>query len=141
LFAAGCRFDHEHCGSTKAMKATARLLPWLPLAMTVLLAACAAPPTRPVAYRARVENVGIPPGDYYSPAAGCQPMTHLLLRVVSPDRGGRATFLRVEVLGWYVPETLGRPGDAVVFEYPGPLPRSGWVGLDGLRGYRVVAGP
>lgn len=120
------------------MKPTANLGSLLTLALGLFLAACATPRLRPVTYRARIDHVDIPAGDYLSPEKGSQPMTILFLCVEPPRRRGDAKPLRVSMLGWDRPETLGRTGDTVAFEYPGPLPRAGVVTFAELIDYRIV---
>jgi hypothetical protein len=95
---------------------------------------------RSCAYLARIERVDQPPGEYYSPRKGHQPLTYLYLRVRPLGRSGEETLLRVAVLGWYTPETHGGAGDAVSFDFPGRLPLAGQLNFGGLVNYRVTAG-
>jgi hypothetical protein len=94
---------------------------------------------RSCAYLARIERVDQPPGEYYSPRKGHQPLTYLYLRVHPLGRNGEETPLRVAILGWYTPETHGGAGDAVSFDHGGRLPLSGQVDFSDIRNYRVTA--
>ena len=120
------------------MKPSAHLGSILTLPMSLFLAACSTALLHPVTYRARIEHIDIPAGEFLSLEKGCQPMTHLYLRVLPSGRGEEAAPLRVSVLGWYLPEALGGNGDTVTFEYPGPLPRAGQVAFAELFDYRLV---
>jgi hypothetical protein len=106
----------------------------------VVFHGCSYEPPRRVNYLARIERVDQPPGEYYSPRKGHQPLTYLHLRVRPLGRSGEETPLRVAILGWYTPETHGGAGDAVSFDYQGRLPQSGQVNLGGLLNYRVTTG-
>ena len=93
---------------------------------------------RSFTYQGRIERVDQPPGEYYSPQKGHQPLTYLYLRVRPTGQSGKGTPLRLAVLGWYTPETHGGAGDAVSFDRAGKLPLSGQVDFGDIRNYRIA---
>jgi hypothetical protein len=93
---------------------------------------------RNVTYLGRIERVDQPPGEYYSPEKGHQPLTYLYLRVRPRGQSGDGTPLRLAVLGWCTPETHGGDGDAVAFDYAGRLPRSGQMNFGDVQNYRIT---
>ena len=120
------------------MKPTVRPRFLRPVLLGLLLSACSTPLVHPVTYRARIDHVDIPAGEYLSLEKGAQAMTQLYLRVLPAGRAGDATPLRVSVPGWYDPEKHGGAGDTVTFAYPGPLPRAGKLCFVDLLDYRVA---
>lgn len=107
------------------------------IAGAIVLAACAhssAPQEICVGVITKIEE---PPGDYYSPAKGHQPLTRVSVRLRHIGNESSSDLITILFFELYRPAQFGREGDTVRFICPeGPLQASEAWFAD-LKGYSV----
>ena len=84
----------------------------------LVLAACAQIGANDRLYLGEIVKVEDMPGDHYSPVKGWTQFTVLHILIVAKNADNRPAYLRVMVLGSYLPSKHGKAGDVVRFICP-----------------------